>query len=348
MPAETPATSAPPSSAPAALVTGGAGFIGSHLVERLLSLGHRVVIVDDLSTGRRENVEPLLAGGRCELIVAKADEALRTPALLRERRITQVYHLAAAVGVKLVVDDPAGMIRTNIGDTLTVLESCADAGAAVLVTSSSEVYGKCPTLPLREDMELVYGPTTASRWAYGMTKALDEHLAIDYARRRGLKAVVVRLFNTIGPRQVGRYGMVVPRFVAKALAGQPLEIYGDGNQTRAFCDARDVVRAMTGLLAEPACFGQVFNVGSRRQVTIDALADMVLALTGGTAGKRRVSYEAVYGEGFEDPPHRLPDTSKIEAHVGWQPKVKLEETLRELVALQNAASNTRGRAVATP
>ncbi len=322
------------------LITGGSGFIGSHLAERLLSLGQRVTLVDDLSTGRLENVQPLLDahGDRCRLLRAKAGEALADPSLLRG--VDAVYHLAAAVGVKLVVDDPEGMIRTNIGDTLAVLEACADAGAAVLVTSSSEVYGKCPTLPLREDMELVYGPTTASRWAYGMTKALDEHLAIDYARRRGLKAVVVRLFNTIGPRQVGRYGMVVPRFVARAVADQPLEIYGDGSQTRAFCDARDVARAMTDLLAEPACYGQVFNVGSERQVTISDLADRVIALTGSRSEKRVTPYEAVYGEGFEDPPHRLPDSTKIRKAVGWAPRVTLDETLRELIALQRTATPT--------
>lgn len=323
------------------LITGGSGFIGSHLTERLLTLGQRVTVVDDLSTGRRENLQPLLDrhADRLRVIEGKAGEAIADEALLRG--VDAVYHLAAAVGVKLVVDDPEGMIRTNIGDTLAVLDACAKSGAAVLVTSSSEVYGKCPTLPLREDMELVYGPTTASRWAYGMTKALDEHLAIDYARRRGLKAVVVRLFNTIGPRQVGRYGMVVPRFVAKACANQPLEIYGDGSQTRAFCDARDVVRAMTDLVAEPACYGQVFNVGSERQVTIRELADRVIELSGSASEKRVLPYEAVYGEGFEDPPHRLPDTSKLRQAVGWSPRVTLDETLRELIAMQRSTtSNT--------
>ncbi|MEM6458021.1 MAG: NAD-dependent epimerase/dehydratase family protein [Planctomycetota bacterium] len=325
------------------IITGGAGFIGSHLAERLAAAGHDLVLIDDLSTGRRENVAHLLGPG-CELVEARAAEAAADGGPFADA--DRVFHLAAAVGVKLVVDDPSAMIRTNIDETDAVLHAALRAGAAVLVASSSEVYGKCPVLPLREDMELVYGPTTASRWSYGLTKALDEHLALDLARRHGLRSVVARLFNTIGPRQVGRYGMVVPRFVTQAAAGRDLTLYGDGKQTRAFCDVRDVARALAGLLDQPEAYGRVFNVGSTRQVTIDGLADRVIdateAVGGPRVGKRYLPYEAVYGEGFEDPPHRLPDVGRLEEAIGFRPAFSLEDTLRELAAAERAAAATTG------
>jgi UDP-glucose 4-epimerase len=320
--------------APTTLITGGAGFIGSHLATRLTGGGEAVRIVDDLSTGRRENLAHL-PQDQVELVVADAAEYLTRPNALRG--IHRVYHLAAAVGVQLIVDQPAAMIRNNVEKTAAVLEACADAGLPVLIASSSEVYGKCPVLPLREDMDLVFGPTSASRWSYGMTKAIDEHLAIDLARQRGLRSVVVRLFNTIGPRQVGRYGMVVPRFVSAATAGQPLTVYGDGSQTRAFCDVRDVVDAMTRLMDEPDAYGRVFNIGSDQQTTIDQLADRVIALTASRSEgrlaptKRYVSYEAAYGEGFEDPPHRLPDLTRLRETIGFSPGHSLEQTLTELI-----------------
>jgi len=317
---------------PRTIITGGAGFIGSHLAERLVADGQRLTLIDNLSTGRRSNVEHLL-GDRCELIEARAAEAIQKPGVMAG--VTRVFHLAAAVGVKLVVDDPAAMIRNNIDETDVVLRAAADAGAAVLITSSSEVYGKCPVLPLREDMDLVYGPTTASRWSYGLSKAIDEHLALDLARRTGLRAVVVRLFNTIGPRQIGRYGMVVPRFVTQAVAGSDLTIYGDGQQTRAFCDVRDVVTALAALLNQDDAYGQVFNVGSTTQITIEQLADHIIAAVanagGPRVGKQRIAYEAVYGEDFEDPPHRLPDTARLQKAVGFAPQVGLDQTLSELI-----------------
>ncbi|MEM7624298.1 MAG: NAD-dependent epimerase/dehydratase family protein [Planctomycetota bacterium] len=325
---------------PRTIITGGAGFIGSHLAERLAADGQRLTLIDNFSTGRRENVAHLL-GDRCELIEGRAGDVLADPAAMAG--VTRVFHLAAAVGVKLVVDDPAAMIRNNIDETDVVLRAAADAGAAVIVTSSSEVYGKCPVLPLREDMELVYGPTTASRWSYGLSKALDEHLAIDLARRIGLRSVVVRLFNTIGPRQVGHYGMVVPRFVARAVSGQDLTIYGDGKQTRAFCDVRDVVDALARLIDHEDAFGRVFNVGSTDQITIEHLADRVIDAVaeadGPRVGKTFIPYEAVYGEGFEDPPHRLPDTTRLREAVGFDPAIPLAETLRELIETQRAAGS---------
>lgn len=319
---------------PTTLITGGAGFIGSHLASRLTCEGETVRVVDDLSTGRRDNLDHL-PPDQIDLVIADAAEYLSRPGALDG--VLRVYHLAAAVGVQLIVDQPAAMIRNNVEKTAAVLEACAQADLPVLITSSSEVYGKCPVLPLREDMDLVFGPTSASRWSYGMTKAIDEHLAIDLARQRGLRSVVVRLFNTIGPRQVGRYGMVVPRFVAAAAAGQALTVYGDGSQTRAFCDVRDVVGALTRLMDEPDAYGRVFNVGSEQQTSIGQLADQVIALTtkrsGGrlTPTKRYVSYEAAYGEGFEDPPHRLPDLARLRDAVGFAPAFTLEQTLLKLI-----------------
>jgi len=317
------------------IITGGAGFIGSHLAELLLQQGHKIVLIDDLSTGRTSNVQALL-GDRCRLVESSAATALRNPDLMQN--VGRIFHLAAAVGVKLVVDNPAAMIRNNIDETDLVLRAAAQADAAVLITSSSEVYGKCPVLPLQEDMELVYGPTTASRWSYGLSKALDEHLAIDLARRQGLRSTVVRLFNTIGPRQIGRYGMVVPRFVKQAVSGQPLTLYGDGKQTRAFCDVRDVVDALSRLIAHPGAYGQVFNVGSTRQVTIDQLADRVIDIASQAGGprveKQFIPYQTVYGDNFEDPPHRLPDITRLEEAVGFAPQFSLDQTLQELVKLE--------------
>ncbi len=314
-----------------AIITGGAGFIGSHLAAGLKADGVSLVLVDDLSTGSRDNINGLL-DDRCLFVHDKADHALADPALMRG--VGQVYHLAASVGVQRVIDDPPAMVRNNIDQTEAVLAAARRAGASVLIASSSEVYGKCPVLPLREDMELVYGPTTASRWAYGLTKALDEHLAIDMHRRHGLRVVVTRLFNTIGPRQVGHYGMVVPRFVAKAVDNEVIDVYGDGTQTRAFCDVRDVTRAMAELIANPDCFGRVFNLGSDRRVTINELADRVIKLAGSTAGKRLIPYEQAFGPDFEDPTHRLPDTARITQAIGFKPEIDLDQTLAELITLR--------------
>ncbi|QQE13010.1 GDP-mannose 4,6-dehydratase [Planctomycetota bacterium] len=313
------------------IITGGAGFIGSHLTERLKAQGRNLILIDNLSTGRRSNVEALL-DDKCKLIVQDVSEAFKDESIMDN--VEEVYHLAASVGVKRVVDDPTGMIQTNIHDTTLVLEAAAKANAAVLVTSSSEVYGKCPILPLREDMELVYGPTTASRWSYGMSKAIDEHLAIDLHRNRGLKSVTVRLFNTIGPRQVGMYGMVVPNFVQRAVRKQTINVYGDGKQTRAFCNVRDITRAMTELMASKKCYGEVYNLGSTVEITMNDLADMVNTIADSDQGKQHIPYEEIYGKNFEDPMHRLPDTSKVEDAISFKPQYSLEDTIKELVALE--------------
>jgi UDP-glucose 4-epimerase len=314
-----------------AIITGGAGFIGSHLAQRVVARGGSVLLVDDLSTGDRANVDALLQAhpDRTRLIVGRAAEVLQQPDTWRDA--THLFHLAATVGVKRVVQDPPAMIRTNVADAAACLTAAADAGVKTVLASSSEVYGKCPVLPLREDMELVYGPTTASRWAYGLTKALDEHLALDLHRRSGLRVVCTRFFNTIGPRQVGRYGMVVPRFVERAVRGEPLEVYGNGEQTRAFADVADVVAAVLTLVDEPAAWGKVVNVGSDQAVTVNRLAQMVIELTDGRSKLVHVPYERVYGEGFEDPPHRLPDVKRLVELTGGRLDTPLRHTLERLV-----------------
>ncbi len=327
------------------IITGGAGFIGSHLARVLRARGDDVLLIDNLATGLRDNVADLLGPG-CEFLEADAGRAMLDPAVADQA--DEIYHLAAAVGVRLITDDPSGMIHNNVEVTRVVLEAAQRAGASVLIASSSEVYGKCPVLPLREDMDLVFGPTTASRWSYGLTKAIDEHLALDMAKRSGLAAVVVRLFNTVGPRQRGTYGMVVPRFVQSAINQQPIEIYGDGQQTRSFCDVRDVAAAMPRLLGEAACHGRVFNLGSDQPMTIEALADEVLALTGSIAGKRFTPYEAVYGAGFEDPRHRQPDLTAIRAAIGFAPRFNLQQTLADMIRSQREPSATPTRAAEDP
>lgn len=329
------------------VITGGAGFIGSHLAQLLHGRGHALTIIDDLSTGHESNIAPLL-GPRCRLIRATVGDALRQePGLLRGAG--QIYHLAASVGVQLVVKDPAAIIRNNVQETAALLQAARGGGApgapgaAVLIASSSEVYGRNTAVPLREDADLIFGPTTQPRWSYALSKAVDEHLALAHhaaaaAGGAGGPAVVVRLFNTIGPRQVGHYGMVVPRFVQAAVRGDDLTIYGDGLQTRAFCDVRDVVDAMTRLLAEPRCHGQVFNIGSPQEITVAALADLVIELASSRSRKRLVPFDEAYGPGFEDPfRRRVPDVTKVAAAVGWRPVRPLAETLKELIAMERAA-----------
>lgn len=316
------------------VVTGGAGFIGSHLVEYLRRQGRRVLVIDDLSTGRLENIASLL-GEDCRLIRGRVGQVLReNPGLLEG--VQEVYHLAASVGVELVLKDPAGMIRNNVQETAAVLEAAAAAGAAVLVASSSEVYGRNAWMPLREDQELVFGPTTNSRWSYGMAKALGEHLGLALYRSCGLKVVIVRLFNTIGPRQVGQYGMVVPRFIRWAVSNQPIRIYGDGRQTRSFCDVRDVVRALVELLGDPRHYGQIFNVGSDQEISIEQLADRIIALSGSRSVKQFVPYQQAFDRDFDDPQRRVPDISRLRRAIGFVPRYSLDQTLKELIDLARA------------
>ncbi|MCE9591445.1 MAG: NAD-dependent epimerase/dehydratase family protein [Planctomycetes bacterium] len=316
---------------PTTLITGGAGFIGSHLAQLLASQGQRLLIIDDLSTGRTANLTALPAGSATFIHARLSDALTRQPSLLDGVR--EVYHLAATVGVGRVIDDPAAMIRNNIHETASLLDACDGRGVTLLLASSSEVYGPSEAMPLSEEAQLLFGPTTSPRWSYGMTKALDEHLALAHHARGGLRAVVARLFNTIGPRQVGQYGMVVPRFVRAAVEGRDIEVHGDGQQTRSFCDVRDVTAAMTALVGGARCHGKVFNVGSDDEITIDELADRVIALAASPSRKRHVPYEQVYGPAFEDPRRRVPDLSRIRRAIGYSPRHTLSDTLTELVAL---------------
>lgn len=316
------------------LITGGAGFIGSHLAERLKEQGQTLILIDDLSTGRRQNVDHLL-DDRCVLVEARAGDALRDdPSLLDG--VQHVYHLASSVGVRLVARDPAAVICNIIHQTNAILQAAADRCTAVLVASSSEVYGCSARIPLVEIDELVYSTTSSSRWCYGMSKAVTEHLALSYHQRHRAGAIVVRFFNTIGPRQVGRYGMVVPRFVQQAVASEPLQIYGNGQQTRAFCDVRDVVWAMVALMNAPEHHGKVFNVGSDQVITIDQLADRIITLANCSSEKHYVPFEQAYKPGFEDLAKRVPDLSRLRRAIGYEPQYSLDRTLEELIRLAQA------------
>jgi UDP-glucose 4-epimerase len=311
------------------LVTGGAGFIGSHLCEALAACGSAVVAVDDLSTGLAANLDRALASGRVEFIEGTVSAVL--PALAG-RRFDGVFHLAAAVGVRLVVEDPAAAAETNIHETMAALDFARRTGSPFLLASSSEVYGKGVRAPFREDDDLVFGPPTVSRWSYGLAKAVDEHLALAAGAGDGLPITVARLFNTVGPRQRGRFGMVLPRFVDAALAGEPLEVHGSGRQVRCFCDVRDVVGGLRRMIDSPACRGRVLNVGSDRPITIDDLAAAVLRVTGATGGIRRVPHSEVFGTAFEDLAIRVPDVSAIRAAIGFEPAIPLDTTIADVAA----------------
>jgi UDP-glucose 4-epimerase len=318
-----------------ALVTGGAGFIGSHLCERLLDDGWEVYVLDDLSTGSMRNIEHLLPRGEFHLVV---DSVLK-PAVVNElvNKCDVVYHLAAAVGVRLIVEQPVHTIVTNLEGTEVVLDHCSRFGKRVLVASTSEVYGDPRTEePFREDDRRVYGPTTQKRWLYADSKAMDEYLALAYHQERDLDCVIVRLFNTVGPRQSGQYGMVIPKFVQAALAGTPLEIHGDGTQTRTFCHVLDTVSALTGLANEPAADGQIYNVGSPNRISIQELAGRVLEETASSSELVVVPYEQVYGLGIEDTLHRIPSIEKVSKAIGWSPLRSLDEILADVIAFERA------------
>jgi UDP-glucose 4-epimerase len=319
-----------------ALVTGGAGFIGSHLVDLLLARGDHVTVIDDLSTGRRANL-PSLSDFPSRLRFIEADLAHALEALGPGERFDEVYHLAAAVGVRLVVEEPIRCIETNVLQTAALLRFALEHGpeggpAPTLVASSSEVYGKSDKSPFSEEDDVVYGPTSKSRWSYACSKAIDEYLALAYAARRSLPAVVVRFFNTVGPRQVGSYGMVLPAFVGAALAGRPLEVYGDGRQTRCFCDVRDVVEALPRLLGSARCHGRVFNLGSDEPISINDLADLVIRTLGSGSTRRHVPYDAAYAPGFEDLRQRRPDLTRVREAIGFAPRRTLAETIRDVAA----------------
>ncbi|MGE5691489.1 MAG: NAD-dependent epimerase/dehydratase family protein [Pseudomonadota bacterium] len=314
-----------------ALITGGAGFIGSHLSELLLAEGWEVWALDDLSTGSRENVANLADDPRYHLVV----DSVLNPAIVNElvHKCDVVYHLAAAVGVRLIVEQPVRTLVTNVQGTETVLEYCNRFGKRVLIASTSEVYGDHrEEVALDEGARRIYGPTTQRRWAYADSKAMDEFLALAHHQERGLDCVIVRLFNTVGPRQSGQYGMVIPNFAANALAGRPIEIHGDGHQTRCFCHVADTIRALRGLMDAREISGDIYNVGSQNKISILELADRIRAATGSDSEVRYVAYEDVYGQGIEDMIHRQPSTRKIEAAIGWRPEHDLERILRDVIA----------------
>ena len=312
-----------------ALITGGSGFIGSHLAERLLSLGHEVLVIDDLSTGSIDNITHLKSLPGFSYVI----DTVTNEQLLAEMidRSDVIFHLAAAVGVKLIVEQPVHTIETNVHGTEVVLKHANKKKKLVFIASTSEVYGKSTDVPFREEADLVLGATAKHRWAYACSKMIDEFLALAYWKERKLPVVIVRLFNTVGPRQTGQYGMVLPTFVRQALAGQPITVFGDGTQSRSFTYVGDVVDALVALMTEPKAIGGVFNIGNTGEVSIRELADRVKAATGSNSPIQYIPYDQAYEEGFEDMPRRVPDIGKLSKLIGYEPKVGLDEIIRRVV-----------------
>ena len=315
---------------PRSLITGGAGFVGSHLAEELLRRGDEVFVIDDLSTGRIDNIEPLKRNPKFHYVI----DSVHNERVLAEwiDRCDVVYHLAAAVGVKLIVESPVNTIETNVHGTEVVLKLANKKKKKVLITSTSEVYGKSTAVPFREDQDLVLGPTTKGRWSYACSKAIDEFLAIAYWHEKRLPVIIVRLFNTVGPRQTGRYGMVIPNFVQQALNNEPITVYGDGEQSRAFGYVGDIARALADLARHPQAVGEVFNIGNTTEITMNALAERIRQMTGSLSEIVHIPYDRAYEQGFEDMPRRVPDISKIQRLTGYQPSVELDEILERVIA----------------
>ncbi|MEP7027100.1 MAG: GDP-mannose 4,6-dehydratase [Candidatus Eisenbacteria bacterium] len=329
------------------LVTGGAGFIGSHLVDSLLARGHEVWAVDDLSTGSKRNLEAAFAHPAFHFV----EGSVMDPELIHDliSKVDEVFHLAAAVGVKFVLDNPLRSLLTNIRGTEVVLEAANQNGnKKVTLFSSSEVYGKGASIPFRESDDRLLGPTSVLRWSYAASKSVDEFLALGYYHERRLPVVIVRCFNTCGPRQSPHYGMVIPRFIERALANEPILVYGDGLQSRCFSSVHDVVRGVLMLAEEPRAYGEVFNIGTMEEVSVGDLARRIRTLVGSKSEIESVEYESVYGSSFEDMQRRVPDLTKIHALVGYQPEVTLDQLLRETIehvrARQNPAQVTPAHA----
>ncbi len=316
------------------LITGGAGFIGSHLADALLARGDSVTVIDDLSTGSIRNIAQLKSHPQFSYVV---DTMTKAP-LLAELvdAADQVFHLAAAVGVQLVVDTPVRTIETNLGCTELVLAAACKKKKKVLVASTSEVYGKSTDVPFREDGDLVLGATTRGRWSYACSKAIDEFLAIAYWRERHCPTLIVRFFNTVGPRQTGRYGMVVPRFVSQALRNQPITVYGDGQQSRCFTHVSDAVRAAVSLMDADHTVGEVFNIGSEHEIKVVDLANCVRELTESESEIVFIPYQQAYGENFEDMRRRVPSLGKIRRAIGYEPRIGLDETIESVIAYQRS------------
>jgi len=311
------------------LVTGGAGFIGSHLCRALLARGEDVLVIDDLSTGSYDNLAELEDNKKLRLIVDNVNNAALVDECVRE--VSAVYHLASAVGVRLIIDQPVRTIESIVGGTESVLKACARYRRPFLLTSTSEVYGKGSKVPFSENDDTVMGATSTRRWSYACAKALDEFLALAHWVESKLPVIVVRLFNTVGPRQTGQYGMVVPSFVKQALKGEPITVYGDGQQSRCFAHVQDVVEALLALMDCPKARGQVINVGNNQEITILELAERVKKLTGSASPIVKIPYDQAYGEGFDDMRRRVPDLSKVHDLIGYQPKRNLEQIIRDVI-----------------
>ena len=317
-----------------ALITGGAGFIGSHLADRLLERGDQVVLLDDLSTGRLANIEHLNGRADAEFVLGSILNADLVDHVVS--RVDTVFHLAAAVGVNLIVEKPLESMITNIRGTETVVEKAHKYSKRILVMSTSEIYGKNTSDSLSEDDDRILGSPLKSRWSYSEAKAIDEILAYTYWREKGLETVIIRLFNTVGPRQTGSYGMVVPRFVGQALRNQPVTIFGDGSQTRCFCHVSDVVGALVSLSEHPDAFGKVFNLGGAEEISIGDLAERIIELVGSQSELEYIPYDDAYEEGFEDMARRVPNTTRANRLVGFEPSVGLDEIIHSVIADQRA------------
>jgi len=315
---------------PRVLITGGAGFIGSHLAEALLAQGQHVVVIDDLSTGRLDNIAHLIDQPHFQFV----NETIRNDSVM-DRLVNDcdlIYHLAAAVGVELIIKEPVHTMETNLFGTEVVLKLARRYQRKVLLASTSEVYGKSSDLPFREEADRVMGATTKSRWSYAESKAMDEFLALAYHKQFHVPIVICRFFNTVGARQTGAYGMVIPRLVKQAVADLPLTVYGDGQQTRCFCNVRDTVRAVVGLSGEPRAIGEIFNIGSSAEITILELAQRIVQRAHSRSDIKLIPYDQAYESGFEDMRRRVPSTTKIKGVIGWQPTVSLDQTLDEVIA----------------
>jgi UDP-glucose 4-epimerase len=328
-----------------ALITGGAGFIGSHLCDRLLEAGHKVTAIDDLSTGRLENIAHLEGAPGFQFVHETIMQEVVMDRLVSECDV--IYHLASAVGVELIVSRPVEVIERCILGTEVVLKTAHRYKKKVLITSTSEVYGKNQRVPFSEDDDRTLGPTTKSRWSYSCSKAIDEFLALAYHKEKHLPVVIVRLFNTVGPRQTGQYGMVVPRFIQQALAGKALTVYGDGNQQRCFGYVGDIVGALTALMEHPGAIGKIFNIGNTEEVSILQLAERVIKLTNSESKIQMIPYDVAYEAGFEDMARRIPDISRVSSLIGYKPTVKLDEII-ERIANHFRETAPEQRSVPTP
>ena len=311
------------------LITGGAGFIGSHLAERLVEEGNQVVVVDNLSTGRLENIESIKTNGNFHYTIGSILNRELLEKLMEG--VDQVYHLAAAVGVKYIIENPLLSLRTNILGTENVLELANKYKAKVLITSTSEIYGKSDKVPFHEDDDRLLGPTRISRWGYSCSKAIDEFMALAYFREKRLPVVIVRCFNTVGPRQTGQYGMVLPKFIKAALLDQPIVVYGTGKQTRCFADVSDVVGAFIKLMNIPKCVGEIFNIGTTESISIEDLAKKVKEICDSKSRIEYMSYEEAFEEGFEDMMNRMPCLDKVKEYIGYEPKYSLDDIIRRMI-----------------